>query len=750
MVDQNKDNYADCSMMELFRIEAENHTRILEDHLVEVEHEQTREKIEPLMRAAHSLKGAARIVGLNLGVSLAHAMEDVLSAAMDGNLSLQQVHIDLLLKANDIFSSVCEQDPVEISAGFESREQEISDLESALRQALQKEQAPAFSNLPRAEAETPVSEPVDRGTAAPSKHGSKDDGFVRVQAASLTRLMGLAGEFLVHAKNNDTFSTSLQRIKNVLRETASDLDKVAQPDGEPLDNAPQLSPIAEHVDWLREQLADHIDRFESYSRRLEFLADRLYNEVILSKMRPFMDGTRGFPRLVRDLARELGKKVKLVIKGEDTRVDRDILEALEAPLNHVLRNAVDHGIEMPGKRRQAGKSEEGTITLEARHRAGMLHITIVDDGQGIDLNKLRESVVQQGRVTHDIADDLQAGELIDFLFLPGFSTADEVTEVSGRGIGLDVVYAMVRDVGGTVRVMTDAGKGTTIHLELPLTRSVVRALVVEIDEGRYAIPLARIDHVVRVTDRELNHVEDRPYLRMAEENIALIHASEALALPRTIAAKNTYPVIVVSDRLDRYGLVVDAIVGQRELVVQPLDPRFGDIPNIGAGAISEEGLPVLLIDVDDIVRSTNHLLESQKPGDIGREAQQVSSSAKKRILVVDDSLTVREVERKLLKNAGYRVATAVDGMDAWHMIETQPYDLVVSDVDMPRLNGIELVERIRASKHNKSLPVIIVSYKDREEDRMKGLAAGADYYLTKSTFHDESLIRAVSDLIGDP
>lgn len=465
-------------------------------------------------------------------------------------------------------------------------------------------------------------------------------------------------------------------------------------------------------------------------------------------MRPFADGVQGFPRMVRDLAKQSGKQIHLEIIGTTTQVDRDILDKLEAPLTHMLRNAIAHGIEFPSDRQTVGKSPEGTITLEATHRAGMLSVTVSDDGVGIDLEQLRQSVVNKGLTTTELAAQLSDAELLEFLFLPGFSTANQVNEIAGRGVGLDIAKSMVQEVGGLLRVSSELGQGTRFHFQLPLTLSVIRALLVEIAGEPYAFGLTRIDQVLMVPQSEVKVSENHPYIAVNDANVSLVNASQVLELPDSDDLERLHlPVIILSDQTHRYGLVVDRFLGERDLVVRPLDPRLGKVQDISAAALTEDGLPLLIIDVSDLVRSIDQLMSV---GQLQWSQQSVNATAtrQKRVLVVDDSITVREMERKLLQNRGYHVDVAVNGMEGWNTVRTGHYDLVISDIDMPRMNGIELVRHIKNHPQLSTLPVIIVSYKDRQEDQLAGLEVGADYYLTKSSFHDNSLLNAVMDLIG--
>ncbi len=732
----------DLSMLELFKVELENYAKLLETGLVEVEQEQTPEKMEPLMRAAHSIKGAARLVGLDAVVGLAHAMEDVLSAAQRGTLTLGANHVDALLQGNDAFTRLSTVDAAAMPEWLDSEAAELKALGKTVRSTLSGEPAPA---------PTPPAEP--RKQEAPRAKVEKEEkGVVRVIPESLNRLMGYAGECLVQAKSTKPLSTSLLKMKEGQMEIITALEGIFNSRKNrlfPREIRERFGECLTRLDQVRDALVTQIVDFELFSRNLEHLADKLYGEVVAIRMRPFSDGVPGFPRMVRDMARNMGKKVNFRIVGESTKVDRDILEKLEAPLTHLLRNAVDHGIEMPGERAAAGKTAEAGIVLEARHSSGMLNIRVSDDGRGIDIERLRRKVVEKGHASAEMAAGFTEAELLDFLFLPGFSTASKVTEVSGRGVGLDVVMSMVEEVGGSVRVETRQGAGTSFYMILPLTLSVLRALLVEIGGEPYAVPLTRIDHIVECGTDALKILEDKQFYTYENENVGIVDAHQVLQLQSPDGRGPNACIVIISDRLNRYGLVVDRFLGQRELVVIPLDIRLGKIPNIGAGAVLEDGLPVLILDVDDLVRSVDNLLTHGRLSKVGAR-KRAGRALKKKILVVDDSLTVREVERRLLENSGYDVSVAVDGMDGWNSVLLNRFDLIISDIDMPRMNGIEFIRKVKSDPNLKETPVIIVSYKDREEDRLRGLEAGANYYLTKSSFQDEGLTNAVRDLIGGP
>lgn len=741
----------DHTMMDLFRAELQTQVTILNNGLVDLEGgEMSADRFEPLMRSAHSIKGAARVVGLEPIVQLSHAIEDCFVAAQKQQVVLQAFHFDAILAGIDLIGQLIDVSDEELADWIVSNQANIGSATQKITALLKAKEAP-----PKEQA---VPQAVPKGTSVapttkavkPAKTPSAEDRVLRVSAQSLNRLMGLAGESLVESRWLQPFSTSLLTIKKRLNELARLQDLLRETIDPKLQNETQqhyMSEISHKINSLSQSVTDRLTELDLFIIRNSSLSDRLYREVIDSRMRPFSDGIAAFPRLVRDLARELGKKVRLEIVGQNTPVDRDILDKLEAPLSHLLRNAVDHGIESPEERERQGKPIEGTIRLEALHRAGMLAINISDDGGGLDIETIRKKVVEKNLVKETVAARLNQAELLEFLFLPGFSTAKAVTEISGRGVGLNVVQSMIQEVAGSVRIESEPGKGMSFHLMLPLTLSVIRALIVDISGEPYAFPLARIDRALHMAREEINQVESRQYCKFEGQNIGLVPAAQVLELQESQLSETILPIILFSDRMNSYGIVVDQFLGERELVVQELDHRLGKVPDISSGALMEDGAPVLIVDVEDMVRSIDAILSGGRLHKL-RYGKKAGEVRRKRILVVDDSITVREVESRLLQNHGYDVQTAVNGMDGWNALRMGDFDLLVTDVDMPRMNGIELIKLIRSDPKLKNLPVMIVSYKEREEDRRLGLEAGANYYLTKSSFHDETLIEAVTDLIG--
>ncbi len=743
-------------MLELFQSEAENQAAVMTSSLLELEREPGAARhLEALMRAAHSLKGAARIVNQENVVRLAHVMEDCFVAAQHGKVILGQGEIDLLFQGVDLLQRISRQsgrETADTESGAAGNVQNYLATLAKITGGPQPVPSAASRQFPPAAPSHGNAQPAgDALSPMLARKNENPERVLRLTAENLNRLLGLAGESLVESRWLHPFAGSMLRLKRMqsdlsqtlqgLRDSLEACDLSEQADGR-INEA--IGQIMECRQFLSERLVD----LEMFDRRSANLSHRLYLEVLQCRMRPFGDGIRRFPRMIRDLARSLGKKVRLEIVGENTRVDRDLLDKLEAPLAHLLRNAVDHGCETADERRRAGKPEECVVRLEARHSAGMLVIIVADDGAGIHPDHLRETIVRKKLSAPGTAEKLSETELLEFLLLPGFTMRDTVTEISGRGVGLDVVQNMVKSVRGNVRITTHPGKGMRFQLHLPLTLSVMRALLVEIADEPYAIPLSQISRTMKLPRNRIQALAGRHHFALGDQQVGLLTAHQLFDRGEFHMSGDELPVVVLGDRTARYGLVVDRLLGERELVVQALDPRLGKVKDISAASLMEDGSPVLIVDVEDILRSIEKLVSEGRLNQMQRKVE-APARRSKRILAVDDSPTVRELERELLSSQGYAVEVAVDGMDGWNAVRGGQYDLIILDVDMPRMDGIELASLIKQDPHLNSLAVIIVSYKEREEDRLRGLEAGADYYLTKESFQDKTLLRAVRDLIGE-
>ncbi|WP_139559376.1 hybrid sensor histidine kinase/response regulator [Methylotetracoccus oryzae] len=752
----------EISLLALFREEVAEHVTTLTQGLLVAESsapEDTR-PLEPLMRAAHSLKGAARVVELDTAVRVAHAMEDALVAAQRHELTLSPPRIDALLRGVDWITSLAavpeDSLPVWLVAQAAETEALIDTLTHLERLGeTAPDSAPSAATAVDAAAGTAQAgaaiESPAPATPTPQPIANDDtDRAVKISADVVDRLLGLTSESVIEAHRIEALGKALQGIRAHHVRLGAGLKRLRArlADGA---SGPELIDLTDSsealLEWAQDALARSLEDFDNVSRRSALIAEELFQWSVASRQRPFADGTAMFPRLVRDLARDLGKRVRFEISGQETRVDREILDKLEAPLRHLLQNAVDHGLEGTEERRVSGKPEAGLLRLEARHRGGALIITVSDDGRGIDRDSLRARIVERSLTSAETAARLNDAELFDFLFLPGVTTRASVDAVSGRGVGLDAVQSMVQTEGGALSVSSNAGRGACFVLRLPVTRSVIRALLVSIEGEPYAFPLTGIEQVLKLAETEISTVEGRSYVTRDERRMALVRAAEILELDDQAPSGETLHAVVIGESGGHYAVEVDEFLGERELAVRPLDPRLGKVPHVSSTSTTEDGVPVLVLDTEDLVRSIHALVSGGRR--VGsRNSSTPSATRAPRVLIVDDSITVRELERHLLQNHGYDVDVAVDGIEGWNALRLGGYDLVISDVDMPRMNGIDLIKRIREDPRLNQLPVMILSYKDREEDRLRGLDAGADRYFAKSGFRDDALIEAVRDLIG--
>ena len=769
------------SMLDLFRAEADNQKAVLSDGLLGLEKAASPAQLEALMRAAHSLKGAARIVGLDAAVRVAHAMEDAFVAAQRspvplaekpvaglldredlspkyrGQTAFTTLLVDMMLDGVDLLDRIAQKPEGEMDRWTSERAPEIdtylANVAALMDVHLQAEKFAQAGTTPSSSpsAVRPTTVAGEEPPTAATTTKDDLDRSLRITAESLNRLLALAGESQVEARRLRPFAETLMRLKRQLTDLSAAFDHVR----EALPTEVQTGQLRERLHLLqgrvaesRQYLNERLIELELLGRRSSTLSGRMYGAALACRMRPFADGIQGFPRMVRDLCKRLGKEATLVVHGEDTQVDRDILEKLEPLITQMLRNALDHGLELPDDRVAKGKPRAGRLTLDARHSNGKLLVSVADDGRGVDAHRLRESIVRKGLVSAGTAAQLSEQELLEFLFLPGFSTKENVTEMSGRGVGLDIVMNMVKSVRGSVRVTTTLGEGTRFQLQLPLTLSVIRALLVDIAGEPYAVPLTAVSRTLKLDRAALAGQAERPSFVHDGRHVPVVTAHQVLERGEPQGLNGELPVIVLGEREQCIGLMVDRFRGERELVVLPLDAKLGKIQDIAAGALMEDGAPVLILDVDDVLRSAERLRSAGAGGMRPELSAGNSARHRQRVLVVDDSLTVRELERKLLLEHGYEVEVAVDGMDGWNAVRAGKFDLVVTDMDMPRMDGSELTRLIKQDVLLRTTPVMMITYKEREEDRQRGLRAGVNTFLTKGSFQDATFLREVENLIG--
>jgi two-component system chemotaxis sensor kinase CheA len=515
------------------------------------------------------------------------------------------------------------------------------------------------------------------------------------------------------------------------------------------DLAPLLDFVASneaHLKALSAEMDDLLRSFSSDYRRLALLTDDLQDSVRRVRMLPVDTLFDIFPRMVRDLARERDKEVSLQIEGAATEVDRQVLEVMKDPLTHLLRNAVDHGIEPPGQREAAGKPRRGVIRLDAAQQGSNIILKVADDGAGIDLQAVRQAAVALGVLTAQDAADLSDAEAMQLIFCSGLSTLPQVTELSGRGVGMDVVRENLERLNGLIEVNTVSGQGTTFTLTLPLTMATTHVLLVKVADQTVAVPTTTVERILRVDAVSVGSIEGKPAIRVEGRPLPLVSLSQVLELPQVepdLDSRQKVLAVVLGVVEKRVAFQVDGIQATQEVVIKNLGRQLKRVRNVAGATILGTGQVVMVLNVADLMKST----------EVGRSVfaaprTEVQEIVRRRVLVVDDSITTRTLEKNILENAGFDVLVAADGQEAWELIQAERLDAIVADIAMPRMDGFALTEKVRGDERLVEMPVVLVTSLESPQDKIRGLEAGADAYITKSTFDQMELLETIERLIG--
>jgi two-component system chemotaxis sensor kinase CheA len=489
------------------------------------------------------------------------------------------------------------------------------------------------------------------------------------------------------------------------------------------------------------ELLGHLVRDE---RTIAGAVGGLLDDLRRLRMMPVSTVLDVFPRMVRDLAREQGKEVEWVARGTDLEVDRKVLEAIKDPLIHLVRNAVDHGIEPPEVRAQTGKPPRARVAVSLASLEGnRIEIRVEDDGRGIDPARVRDAAVRTRLLSAERAQAFTDEEAIDFTFHSGLSTSPIMTEVSGHGLGLAIVKERVERLGGRIHIETQAGAGTTVRVIVPATIATFRGLLIQAGGQSFLLATVAVERAIRIAPDEVERVEGREAIRWNGHALAVAPLGRLLGLPeRDGEPRSKHPCVVVRSGDERAGLLVDEIRGDREVLVKELAAPLVRVRNVGGAGLLGTGQVALILRPGDLLRAMRDAPRPPAP------ATQPSSAARQPgVLVVDDSITTRTMEKNLLEAAGYRVRVAVDGLDAWMLLRSETFDLVVSDVDMPRMDGFELTARIRADRKLADLPVVLVTALESREDKERGIEVGANAYIIKSSFDQSNLLEIMRRVV---
>jgi two-component system chemotaxis sensor kinase CheA len=742
-----------------FRDETVENVRALSEGLVAIEAAgddatDRRERIDSIFRAMHTIKGSARLLGFEDIGRIAHTCEHILGAVREGRRELDPALADEVLRGGDAILEL-------INAAVEGRPATV-DVEAltlklgrgAHKDAAHDNQAPPAP--PHDIGEISAIKGAVRGAeaeaAAPPARTARTSvrQTIRVRVDRLDRLLNLAGELAVsrqtqsaHLQTLEELQTMLSHQERMLVNLDAELKRLrfSPIQRETIDR--HINGILNAGDQAGKLIRSQVERFGQHASQSSQLVEDLELEIMAARLLPISTLFTNLPRAVRELARDVAKEVNLTLLGETTELDRKVIEALNDPLLHMIRNAVDHGIEPPDEREAAGKPRQGTIEVSAQAFGAYAHMIIRDDGRGMDPQHLREAAVRKNILSYDASTVLTDQEALELIFMPGFSTAQMITDISGRGVGMDVVRTNLHELGGQVQVESRPGVGTTFTLVLPLTLVTTRVLLVEIGEHLFALPASGCRGSAWAYPDEVRSIEGRAMLTYEGHLAPLLRLADLLdvAGAQPFPSSHRTPTVIIGAAQRPLALLVDRLVDEREVVIKPLGPLL-ERQRRFSGAIQLGDSRLVLLLNPAILTQTARGMALSRPS-ARRDAVRHS-----RLLVADDSFTTRELIRSILQSAGYDVTTAVDGLDALDKLRAATYDLVVSDIEMPRVDGFQLTSQIRQDLGLIDLPVVIITSLASEAHRRRGLEAGAQAYIVKSQFDQGNLLDAVRQLLG--
>jgi chemotaxis protein histidine kinase CheA len=727
----------DPELVATFRAEVDERLASLCEGLLRLEgHPSPRQLVAGLFRDAHTVKGSARMLGLVEVVDVAHRAEDLLGALRDGRRRATKDLIDLLLvSAEGISRSLPGADrpvpPDELAAIMAALDGAVSGADPV--------------TVPRLRAPD-----ADEADDAGRPRGGDS---VRVPTRRVHDLLDVVGEAELDVRRITTHSRELTALANdhlrwsrALRDAASTANAAGE-------STPEAVTVAVHAlvslgDQLVAAVRELSARTEDAGGRLAHVRD----DAMGLAMVPVRRVVAGFPQLVRELSGVSSKprEIDLVLSGQDVELDARVLDAVADSLRHLVTNAVDHGCESPAERVAAGKPARATVTVSARAAGSTVIIEVADNGRGIDEVALRAAAVSHGLLPD--GSTATGPALLQLMFAPGFSTIAEITQTSGRGVGLDVVRTVVEDLSGTIHVSSELGLGTTFVLSLPVTLGVLRCLIARVGTERYAVPVAGVLETVGLAGAERHEIAGVPVLVRQDGVLPLVDLGQILDVPGDRDPRAAV-VVQFSASDEPMALAVDALEGELELVVKELGGFLGRLPTVAGATIDGNGRVVLVLDIRELaVRqlASGTTLSPAAPlrRTSGAPARAARAGDRPRVLVVEDSVGVRELQRVILEGAGYDVVTAVDGLAGAAWLVGAPVDLVVSDVEMPGMDGFTLTRTIRATAGWQDVPVVIMTSRGDVADQRAGLDAGASAYLLKSEFDQAELIDTVRRLVG--
>lgn len=788
---------SDIDLLNIFWDEATEYLETLNNTLLQIEMispendpETYQATVKEMNRVAHSLKGAARAVGINVIETVSHYMEEVFGAAMESKLDLTPDVADTLYDGLDLIQTVAdglEVNETTLATVLEHMERIVAatsdaahapprtatstnshrvvevasvPIEStALERALPETEKEDTQELPVVEDAVPARPAQDTGTVVIRQA----EESVRVTVSKLDRLMAEVTELFVARMHGEEQLRALDDLRGLMlrwqREWRSvrtayiRLVRRLQDKHEELSS--ELPIIFRFLESNQRQLGEANRMLAALSHnmtqdtlRLSALADQLQDDIGGLLLVPFETIVGGFQRMVRDLSRELGKQVQFEIDGMGVEIDKTVLDVLKDPLMHLIRNSVDHGLETPEQRKAAGKLPSGRLLLSIEQRGSEIVIHVTDDGHGIDPDAVRRSAIKRGLLTESDASKMADDDIRTYIFYSGLSTTDKVTTISGRGMGMDIVRDRVEGLRGRVSVQSVVGQGTTISLNVPVSLTRIRCVILTVGEQRFAVPSAMVMRMSVTSRNDVFTAEGRDMLQQANQPpMPLASLASVLGIPSSSKASEDFLTVVALQATDRaVAFEVDQTDSEMELVLKPLGKELAKSPFVSGAALLGSGEVIIVLDANDLVRrATGTVLPQRRSLPINATTV---AHQRMQVLVVDDSITTRTLEKNILETAGFEVYTAMDGTEAWAMLPQHDFDVVISDVEMPNMTGLELCARIKSSGQFQHLPVVLLTSLSKPEQREAGLRVGANAYLVKSQFDQGELLETIQSVVG--
>lgn len=724
----------------VFRAEALEHVKSLAEILFSLE-EDTSDvpgKLSVAFRDAHSLKGSAGTLGFERVATMTHRFEDVLGAIRDGKASFDEKVLDNLLQTLELIRNAVVSSMPGESKFTEDENKALQALQTMLTEGLTPVRT--RSSIPA----TPSSHPPSP-TEANAEAGRRKE-FIRVAEDRIDDVIARFGELFETGIQLESIGYSLDRDSREADRLSSSISSLLQK----LDGTEHEAEAMELHDLARNlviMLRDSTKRFDLEERQLNKLIQRTQEGLREIRMAPISMMFVTIRGQVREASRMTGKKVDLRLSGGEYTVDRTVLDAIEEPLIHIIRNAIDHGIELPEQRTAAGKNERGTLSIMARHTGDSVELTIADDGKGIDGEAVRRALIGKFGFSEAQVADMSDDQLLDYLFESGVTTQDNVTAISGRGVGLDVVKHTVEKLGGEVRMNSLPGQGTEIAIRLPLTMSTIRCLLVKCSGRSLAVPSSNVEKVLVLRSRDIKHIGGGDVIDFEDQSVP-ISPLEDILYPGAeessvrLAASRFAAIVRFGDR--RFAFGIEEISEYAQLVLKPLGDLLERVPNISGLSLLGTGEMTLILNPADLIRSAGGITARSSTQTLQTASESKSQTT---ILVVDDSIATRTLEKTLLESAGFRVVTASDGLQGLNMLAEHEVDLVISDVQMPNMDGFELTRTIKSRAGLSHLPVILITSLGSNEDIAAGMASGADAHIVKKELTRSELVKTINQLL---